>query len=220
MLRKSFAMLLLIALIARADALRVGVSSGYGEKSATARREALAYACTSVLAVALPASASYGQMADFAGSGAATTSAAEMANGCLFQTTGICLVYRSDKPKLWDAPDTKLAMGKLQKAISDLDGLGELIEKQRWSQISQVLGASRDLREAMSFLTRSNTVKEGEAGFAKSADENKEAAALAKKVFKDLETVQLASSKKLPDVAKKAFVAYQADMPKLLNALD
>ena len=65
-----------------------------------------------------------------------------------------------------------------------------------------------------------NTVKEGEAGFAKDATENKEAAALAKKVFKDLDTVQLASSKKLPDVAMKGYKAYTEDMPKLLNALD
>ena len=72
----------------------------------------------------------------------------------------------------------------------------------------------------MSFLTRSNTVKEGEAGFAKDATENKEAAALARKVFKDLDTVQLASSKKLPDVAMKGYKAYTEDMPKLLNALD
>ena len=106
------------------------------------------------------------------------------------------------------------------KAIADLDGIGVMIEKQRWTQISQTLGASRDLREAMSFLTRSNTVKEGEAGFAKDATENKEAAALAKKVFKDLDTVQLASSKKLPDVAMKGYTAYTEDMPKLLNALD
>ena len=66
---------LLLALLARSDALRLGTD---GRQS---RREALARACTSVLAVALPASASYGQMADFAGSGVGTTSAAEMANG-------------------------------------------------------------------------------------------------------------------------------------------
>ena len=205
---------LLLALLAHAAALRVGTD---GHQS---RREILSRFCTSTLAIALPASASYGQMADFAGSGVGTTSAAEMANGCLFQTTGICMVYRSDKPKLWDRPDTKASMAKLQKAIADLDGIGAMIEKQRWTQISQTLGASRDLREAMSFLTRSNTVKEGEAGFAKDATENKEAAALAKKVFKDLDTVQLASSKKLPDVAMKGYKAYTEDMPKLLNALD
>ena len=211
--------MLLLALLTRSDALRLTQVS-VPESGRQSRREALARACTSVLAVALPASASYGQMADFAGSGVGTTSAAEMANGCLFQTTGICMVYRSDKPKLWDRPDTKASMAKLQKAIGDLDGLGAMIEKQRWTQISQTLGASRDLREAMSFLTRSNTVKEGEAGFAKDATENKEAAALAKKVFKDLDTVQLASTKKLPDVAMKGFKAYTEDMPKLLNALD
>ena len=65
---------LLLALLAHAHALRISTDAGR-----QSRREALAKACTSVLAIALPASASYGQMADFAGSGVGTTSAAEMA---------------------------------------------------------------------------------------------------------------------------------------------
>ena len=56
------------------------------------------------------------------------------------------MVYRSDKPKLWDRPDTKASMAKLQNAIADLDGIGAMIEKQRWTQISQTLGASREDR--------------------------------------------------------------------------
>ena len=85
------------------------------------------------------------------------------------------------------------------------------------AQIIQVLDKMLSSAEAGTFLSHTIIVLNRAD---RQTYENKEAAALAKKVFKDLDTVQLASSKKLPDVAMKGYKAYTEDMPKLLNALD
>ena len=111
---------LLLALLApRTIALRLG-----GVLSTRVAPRSVGQACAPQRArpAAEPACSRYGESAAsrWGRQRRGTTSAAEMANGCLFQTTGICMVYRSDKPKLWDRPDTKASMAKLQKRAADL----------------------------------------------------------------------------------------------------
>ena len=77
----------------------------------------------------------------------------------------------------------------------------------KWSAIGQSLGASRDLREAVGFLT------------AQAGSDGAAAAAQAQKVFKALEGVQLAAQKKDGKTAKLYFDKYSDAMPVLIKQL-
>lgn len=152
-----------------------------------------------------PAFAKYGEFAKMDGSRADFT-VGDSANECLFAQpgTGVCTVYKSSDPTLWAEPDQGRALAKLVGAAKTLNGLGASIEKQQWTAITQTLGASRDLREAVGFLTSNKP----------------EAAKKSKEVFKALDGIALAAQKKLPDTAKQYFDKYTQAMPALLSALE
>jgi hypothetical protein len=112
-------------------------------------------------------------------------------------------VYKSSEPPLWATPDTSKAFKKLTDTAQTLNGLKADIEKSRYTAISQALGASRDLREAVGFLT----AQSGKAT----------AAAAAKRVFKDLDGIALGVQQKKMDIAASYFAKYEADMTELFR---
>ena len=131
-------------------------------------------------------------------------------NECLFAQpgTGQCMVFRSSQPPIWQTADTSVALKKLLAAAEALNALDQLISSSKWTAIGQSLGASRDLREAVGFLTAQVPGSDGAA-----------AAAQAKKVFKALEGVQLAAQKKDGKTAKLYFDKYEKEMPVLIKQL-
>ena len=114
-------------------------------------------------------------------------------------------MYKSSEPPVWASANTELALSKLLKAVEQLNALGSQIDGTKWTMIGQTLGLSRDLREAVGFLT------------AAAADPS--AAAAAKKVFQDLDGIQLAAQKKDAGTARKYFDKYEADIATLLKRL-
>ena len=178
------------------------------EGSALSRRQAVASTTLAALLTHHPlaASAKYGEFAKTDGI-QGTLAAGDPNNECLFATpgTGLCQVYKSSKPALWDSPNLAGAKEKLLKATAKLNDLDTQIAQSRWTEIISRLGASRDLREAVGFLT------------AAAADPS--AAAAAKKVFQDLDGIQLAAQKKDAGTARKYFDKYEADIATLLKRL-
>ena len=122
------------------------------------RAEVLAALAAAALAPSRPAVAVYGEFARIGTGTQDSIAAGDAKNECLFATpgTGICQVYSSGDPKIWQEPDAKAASRKLVKAAEALGGLDEQIRASRWTSISQTLGASRDLREAVGFLVAGN----------------------------------------------------------------
>ena len=107
------------------------------------------------------------------------------------------------RPKIWSTPDTGKALKKL---IAAADGLAEIdgfIAASKWTAISQSLGASRDLREAVGFLT--------------AAAADKQAEKYAKKVFSALDGVSLAATKKDKATAALYYSKYAEAMPELIG---
>lgn len=157
------------------------------------------------LSCAPPALAKYGEFAkiktetDFA--------VGDAGNECLFAQpgTGNCMVFKSSDPPLWQTADTGAALKKLTAAAAALNGIEPAIAASKWTAISQVLGASRDLREAVGFLTKQSG--------------SDEAAKTAKRVFTALDGVQLAASKKDAATAKLYFDKYASAMPLLIKQL-
>ena len=151
----------------------------------------------------LPAAAKAGTFANMDGS-KSSMAAGDASNACLFAQpgSGICMVYESSEPKLYSTPDQRAALDKLRAAAEKLSGLGELIASSRWTAISQLLGGSRDLREAVGFLTDDDVSKKA-----------------AKKVFLDLDGVALGASKRDGKAAQLYFASYSRDMPELLKLL-
>lgn len=151
------------------------------------------------------ANAKYGEFAKT--SGGPSFSVGDANNECLFAQpgSGICTVYKSSQPPIWASPNTDLALAKLLKAVAALNEVGVLIEGTKWTQIIQTLGSSRDLREAVGFLT--------------SAAADPAAAAIAKKVFASLDGVQVAAMKKDRDTALKFYTKYETEVAKLLALL-
>ena len=86
-----------------------------------------------------------------------------------------------------------------------LDALDAMIAGSKWTAIGQALGAARDLREAVGFLTK--------------ASDSDEAAKVAKKAFLALDGVALAAQKKDAAAAKAYFGKYSAAMPELIRLL-
>ena len=152
------------------------------------------------------ANAKYGEFSKMSG-GQDGFAAGDAKNECLFAQpgSGICTVYKSSEPPVWASANTELALSKLLKAIEQLNALGSQIDGTKWTMIGQTLGLSRDLREAVGFLT------------AAAADPS--AAAAAKKVFQDLDGIQLAAQKKDAGTARKYFDKYEADIATLLKRL-
>ena len=171
------------------------------------RRGFLAVALAVASQQLAPASAKYGEFANIAADGSSTLASGDSDNKCLFATpgTGICQVYESSDPKIWASPDTAKALEKLVSAAKALDSLSESIAGKKWTAISQALGASRDLRESVGFLTSQ-------------ADDPK-AAAQAKKVFQALDGIAVAVQKKDSSIATLYFDKYSAAMPELIKML-
>ena len=118
--------------------------------------------------------------------------------------TGVCQVYKSSQPSLYDAPDLQGAKKKAVAAIAQLNALDDSIAQSRWTAITQALGASRDLRESVGFLTKGRP----------------EAAALAKKLYLDLDGIALAAQKKDKKVCKAYFDRYVKDAGRLVAELE
>ena len=127
-------------------------------------------------------------------------------NECLFATpgTGICQVYKSSQPSLYDAPNLQDAKKKALAAIVKLNALDSDIEASRWSAITQALGSARDLKESVGFLTKGRP----------------DATALAKKLYLDLDGINLAAQKKDKKVCKTYFEKYVKDASKLVAELE
>ncbi len=127
-------------------------------KVSWSRAEVLAALAAAALGPSRPAAAVYGEFARIGTGTQDSIAAGDAKNECLFATpgTGICQVYSSGDPKIWQEPDAKAASRKLVKAAEALGGLDEQIRASRWTSISQTLGASRDLREAVGFLVAGN----------------------------------------------------------------
>ncbi|KAL1529788.1 hypothetical protein AB1Y20_000722 [Prymnesium parvum] len=197
---------MLLLLPAALAALQLGASPHAGRVST--RRSALAFIAGGPAAL-LSTSAAHAKFGEFAkmSGGQAQFAAGDEKNECMFAQpgTGICTVYKSSDPPLWASPNTELALSKLTKAAEQLQSLGSQVEGCKWSKIAQTLGISRDLREAVGFLT--------------SAAKDPAATAIAKKVFQDLDGVQLAAQKKDAKTAMKYFNQYETDMAKLLSLL-
>ena len=128
---------------------------------ALSRRHALTAAAAAALGGlpgARPTSAAYGEFARMStdASTQGVLAAGDSNNECLFATpgTGLCQVYKSSEPALWDSPNLQGAKAKLLKAATALADLEIDITKARWTAVLQALGASRDLREAVGFLTK------------------------------------------------------------------
>lgn len=173
------------------------------------RRSLLAVALTpaSTLSGNRPASAVYGEFAKMGSDGVSTLASGDASNECLFATpgTGICQVYKSSDPRIWQTPDTAVALAKLIKAADNLNQIDGYIKTSKWTAIAQALGASRDLREAVGFLT--------------ARAEDPKAAATAKKVFQALDGVYVAAQKKDASTATLYYGKYAAAMPELLGLL-
>ncbi len=171
---------------------------------ATSRRAAVAGLVLSSFAASWPASAKYGEFAKMDGS--QNGAAGNDANECLFAqpATGICTVFKSSEPALYKSPDKAKALDKIVAATRSLDGIGEQIESAKWSSVSQSLGASMDLQEAVNFL-------------AAGSDKDLK---LAKKVFTDLQGVAVAVKQKNQDASRLYFGKYASDMPALLQQLE
>ena len=172
-----------------------------------ARRSLIAAAVAAVASVPGRAGATYGEFAKIAGEGVSSLPSGDAANECLFATpgTGVCQVYKSSDPVLWATPDTAKALQKLVDAARALDALDGYIAASKWTAISQSLGASRDLREAVGFLT------------SQAADGK--AAAQAKKVFTALDGVSVAVQKRDKVAAGLYFAKYSTAMPELIKML-
>ena len=105
---------------------------------ALSRRHALTAAAAAALGGlpgARPASAAYGEFARM-GTDASTQgvlAAGDSNNECLFATpgTGLCQVYKSSEPALWDSPNLQGAKAKLLKAATALADLEADITKVR-----------------------------------------------------------------------------------------
>lgn len=118
-------------------------------------RRSLVLAAGSYGALRIPAaSAKYGEFAKTSG-GQDQMAVGDSSNECMFAQpgSGICTVYKSSDPPAWSSPDTDVARSKLIRAAEQLREIGTQIEGKRWTLISQTLGSSRDLREAVGFLT-------------------------------------------------------------------
>lgn len=189
--------------ISRVSSHTTSCTSCTSSRSRRATLVSAAAATSGLLPRPFAALASYGEYAKTDGTQGGA--AGDRTNECLFAMpgTGICTVYKSSEPQLYASPDKTRAMDKLVNAAGLLNGLGEQIEGTRWTAISQTLGASRDLREAIGFLTASSPAAEK----------------AAKSVFKDLDGIQLATQKKDAAIANKFFGKYSSDMPLLLKAL-
>ena len=131
----------------------------------------------------------------------------DASNECLFAQpgTGNCMVYKSSSPPIWQTADTGLALKKLLAATAALNELEGYIASSKWTAISQTLGASRDLRESVGFLTK--------------ASGSEAATKQAKKVFTALDGIALAASKKDGATAKLYFDKYASAMPVLIQQL-
>ena len=123
---------------------------------ASSRRHCLALlgGCTALVLDTGAASAVYGQFAKMKG-GQDQMGVGDSSNECLFAQpgTGVCQVYKSSDPPAWQSPNTDAALSKLLKAAKQLNSIGGQIDGSKWTQIGQALGSSRDLREAVGFLT-------------------------------------------------------------------
>lgn len=128
------------------------LSAGFSLPTAS-RRDAVIVLAAALQLRSAPSAAKYGEFAR--SEGTQNGAAGDPSRECLFAMpgTGVCTVYRSEGPTLYDAADQAKALAKLLSAASALDGLGALIDGAKWTAIGQSLGASRDLREAVSFLT-------------------------------------------------------------------
>lgn len=155
-----------------------------------------------------PAKAAFGKYGEFARTDGVqgVLAAGDPNNECLFATpgTGICQVYKSSQPSLYDAPNLQGAKVKALAAIRQLNTLDSDIEQSRWTAISQALGASRDLRESVGFLTAGRP----------------EAAAIAKKLYLDLDGIYLAAQKKDKKVCQSYFDKYVKDAGRLVAELE
>lgn len=171
----------------------------------TQRRELFVAALAAAATVNMPppAFAKYGEFANMPSK--TDFAVGNDANECLFAQpgTGNCMVYKSSQPPLWETADTGLALKKLLSAAVALNDIEGYIAAQKWTAISQALGASRDLREAVGFLTK--------------ASGNEAAGKQAKKVFTALDGIALAASKKDGPTAKIYFDKYAAAMPTLIE---
>ena len=166
-----------------------------------------AIAGTSQLAP-LRAAAKYGEFAKQASDGVSSLPAGDANNECLFATpgTGVCQVYRSSDPSLYASPDTGRALAKLTRAASALNEVDALIAASKWTAIAQALGASRDLREAVGFLSAASRDQTATSG-------------AAKKVFKDLDGVALGAQKKDRAISKTYVAKYEQDVAELIRLL-
>ena len=153
-----------------------------------------------------PVFAKYGEFAKTTG-GQDTFAAGETSNECMYAQpgTGNCMVYKSSAPPLWQTADTGAAFKKLSTAADALNTMDAYIAKSQWTAIGQVLGASRDLRESVGFLTK--------------ASGNDTAAKQAKKVFAALDGIALAASKRDQATASLYFDKYAKAMADLLSSL-
>ena len=160
----------------------------------------------------MPASAKYGAFAKMTNSddnlNQGTMAAGDSRNPCLWAQpgTGVCVVYKSSDPQLWGGADGQKALEKLLSASQKFDGLGPLISGGKWMAATSALGASMDLQEAVNFLAKSSADPEGNAK-------------LAKKVFKDLQSIGLAVQKKDQKTALTYYGKYAEDMPALIGRL-
>ena len=166
---------------------------------------AAALAVASTAASTQGAYATYGEFANLAGSGVSTLAAGDAANQCLFATpgTGVCQVFKSSDPQLWSSPDKQKAFDKLVAAATSLSEIDAAISGSKWTAISQLLGSSRDLREAVGFLTADNA----------------KAAAQAKKAFAGLDGVAVAVQKRDVSTARLYFGKYSEAMAVLVSML-
>ena len=114
---------------------------------ALSRRHALTAAAAALGALpgARPASAAYGEFARMStdASTQGVLAAGDSNNECLFATpgTGLCQVYKSSEPALWDSPNLQGAKAKLLKAATALADLETDITKARWTAVLQALVA-------------------------------------------------------------------------------
>lgn len=108
---------------------------------------------------------------------------------CLVESLGTrqCLVYLDPANKLYQQPDNKVLLERLDKASASLASIPSLVSSKKWSQVSGVLtGPLGQLVLTMQALT-------------KLSENGGEASALAKKVKSDILEIGAASDRKQGD---------------------
>lgn len=131
------------------------------------RRDIILTALAALTAAATPVAPAFakrGELAEISTSGSATSSGDPTAE-CMFFRPGttFCEVYKDATSKAIAKADTAGALKSIKGIAESLKGLEESIAAANWFQVSQLLGAVRELKPAIQEFQSSTVRKQGKA---------------------------------------------------------